>query len=153
MDLAILTDQTLEKARALGDRVWRLERVASAEAWLDPSRITQAWLQLAANAVKYSSPGSVITLGSRLHRGEVQLWVRDEGIGIPADQLAAVRERFTRTREAESHAPGAGLGLSIVESIVAGHGGRLDIESEPDVGSTFTITLPLGPERTVEEVE
>ncbi|MHA6523228.1 sensor histidine kinase [Tessaracoccus sp. G1721] len=153
VDLAPLTDQTLEKARALGDRVWRLERVASADAWLDPARITQAWLQLAANAVKYSSPRSAISLGSRLHRGEVQLWVRDEGIGIAPDQLDSVRRRFGRTREAEDHAPGAGLGLSIVESIVAAHGGRLDIESEPGVGSTFTINLPLGPERAVEEVD
>jgi two-component system OmpR family sensor kinase len=150
-DLATLTDQTLEKARALGDRVWRLDRVASSEAWLDPGRITQAWLQLAANAVKYSTPGSVITLGSRLHRGEVQLWVRDQGIGIAPEQLAVVRERFGRTSEAQSHASGAGLGLSIVESIVAAHGGRLDIESEPGAGSTFTINLPLGPERAGEE--
>jgi len=152
-DLATLTDQTLEKARALGDRVWRLDRVASSEAWLDPGRITQAWLQLAANAVKYSTPGSVITLGSRLHRGEAQLWVRDQGIGIAPEQLAVVRERFGRTSEAQSHASGAGLGLSIVESIVAAHGGRLDIESEPGAGSTFTINLPLGPERAGEEVD
>ena len=152
-DLATLTDLTLEKARALGDRVWRLERVASSEAWLDPGRITQAWLQLAANAVKYSAPGSVITLGSRLHRGEAQLWVRDQGIGIAPEQLAVVRERFGRTSEAQSHASGAGLGLSIVESIVAAHGGRLDIESEPGAGSTFTINLPLGPERAGEEVD
>ena len=152
-DLATLTDQTLEKARSLGDRVWRLDRVASSEAWLDPGRITQAWLQLAANAVKYSAPGSVITLGSRLHRGEVQLWVRDQGIGIAPEQLAVVRERFGRTSEAQSHASGAGLGLSIVESIVAAHGGRLDIESEPGAGSTFTINLPLGPERAGEEAD
>lgn len=152
-DLATLTDQTLEKARALGDRVWRLDRVASSEAWLDPGRITQAWLQLAANAVKYSTPGSVITLGSRLHRGEAQLWVRDQGIGIAPEQLAVVRERFGRTSEAQSHASGAGLGLSIVESIVAAHGGRLDIESEPGAGSTFTINLPLGPERAGEEAD
>ena len=152
-DLATLTDLTLEKARALGDRVWRLERVASSEAWLDPGRITQAWLQLAANAVKYSAPGSVITLGSRLHRGEAQLWVRDQGIGIAPEQLAVVRERFGGTSEAQSHASGAGLGLSIVESIVAAHGGRLDIESEPGAGSTFTINLPLGPERAGEEVD
>ncbi|WP_197510765.1 HAMP domain-containing histidine kinase [Tessaracoccus coleopterorum] len=54
-DLALLTDQTFEKARTLGERRWRLEGVATAEAWLDPTRITQAWLQLAANAVKYST--------------------------------------------------------------------------------------------------
>ena len=120
---------------------------------VDPGRITQAWLQLAANAVKYSTPGSVITLGSRLHRGEAQLWVRDQGIGIAPEQLAVVRERFGRTSEAQSHASGAGLGLSIVESIVAAHGGRLDIESEPGAGSTFTINLPLGPERAGEEAD
>lgn len=144
-DLATLTDQTLEKARALGDRRWRLERVASAEAWFDPGRITQAWLQLAANAVKYSAPGTPITLGSTLHRGEVFLWVKDEGIGIAPDHLERVRERFGRAPEGASHAQGAGLGLSIVESIVTAHGGRLDIESVEGEGSTFTIVLPLGP--------
>ena len=152
-DLATLTDQTLEKARALGDRRWRLERVASAEAWFDPGRITQAWLQLAANAVKYSSAGSPITLGSQLHRGQVLLWVKDEGIGIAPGQLETVRERFGRAPEGASHAQGAGLGLSIVESIVTAHGGRLDIESEEGKGSTFTIVLPLGPTGEEEEVQ
>ena len=146
-DVASLTDQTLGKARALGDRRWRLERVAAAEAWLDVSRMTQAWLQLAANAVKYSEPGSPISLGSRLHRGEVQLWVSDAGIGIAPEQLRLVRERFGRTREAVQHADGAGLGLSIVETIVAAHGGRLEIESVPGEGSTFTMILPISPEK------
>lgn len=144
-DLTSLTDQTFEKARTLGSRRWRLERVASVEAWFDPGRITQAWLQLAANAVKYSGEDTTITLGSALHRGEVFLWVKDEGIGIAPDQLATVRERFGRTREGASHAQGAGLGLSIVESIVGAHGGRLDIESREGEGSTFTIVFPLGP--------
>ncbi|MBB1482943.1 HAMP domain-containing histidine kinase [Tessaracoccus sp. MC1865] len=144
-DVATLTDQVLEKARALGDRAWRLERIASAEAFLDPGRMTQAWLQLAANAVKYSDAGSAITLGSALERGEVLLWVRDEGIGIEPDQLDVVRQRFGRSRVGAAHAQGAGLGLSIVESIMAAHGGRLDIESTVGVGSRFTLVLPLGP--------
>lgn len=144
-DVASLTDQVLEKSRALGNRAWRLERITSAEAYLDPGRITQAWLQLAANAVKYSEPGSPITLGSSLERGEVLMWVRDRGIGIEADQLETVRKRFGRTKDGAAHAQGAGLGLSIVESIMIAHGGRLDIESEPGVGSTFTLILPLGP--------
>lgn len=144
-DLAPLTDQTLEKARTLGNRRWRLESVAASEAWVDPMRITQAWLQLAANAVKYSDDGSVIGLGSRIHRGEAELWVRDQGIGIAADQLDHVRERFGRGREASSHAQGAGLGLSIVESILVAHGGRLDIQSTEGIGSTFTMVVPLAP--------
>lgn len=144
-DVASLTDQVLEKARALGDRAWRLERIASAEAFLDPGRMTQAWLQLAANAVKYSGVGTPITLGSSLERGEVLMWVKDRGIGIEPDQLEVVRQRFGRTKAAASHAQGAGLGLSIVESIMIAHGGRLEIESVPGEGSTFTMVLPLGP--------
>ena len=153
IDLAPLTDQTLEKARTLGDRRWRLDAVAAAEAWIDPTRITQAWLQLAANAVKYSDPGSVISLGSKLHRGEVELWVKDQGIGIPADQLGVVRERFGRARAASQHAPGAGLGLSIVESILAAHKGRLEIESEEGIGSTFTMVVPLAPATEIGEID
>lgn len=142
--LGSLTDQTFEKARALGDRSWRLERIVSTDAWLDPQRITQAWLQLAANAVKYSSDGSVITLGSELIRGEVRLWVRDQGVGIAEDQLDVVRERFGRAKGTE-RVEGAGLGLNIVDTIVSAHTGRLEIESEAGVGSTFTIVLPLSP--------
>lgn len=144
-DLAVLTDQVAEKARALGARAWRLASVADAEAWLDPLRITQAWLQLAANAVKYSEEGSPVSIGSRLHRGEVHLWVADVGIGIAPEELDRVRERFGRARNAPDQQHGAGLGLSIVESIVGAHGGRLDIESETGAGSTFTLVLPLGP--------
>lgn len=142
--LASLTDQTLEKARALGDRSWRLERIVATDAWLDPQRITQAWLQLCANAVKYSEPGAAITLASELVRGEVRLWVRDQGIGIAPEEIDTIRERFGRAAGV-ARIDGAGLGLSIVETIVSAHGGRLDIESELGVGSTFTIVLPLTP--------
>lgn len=142
--LGSLTDQTFEKARALGERSWRLERIVSTDAWLDPQRIAQAWLQLAANAVKYSLEGTAITMGSELVRGEVRLWVRDQGVGIEEDQLDVIRERFGRARGTE-RVEGAGLGLNIVETIVTAHNGRLEIESERGVGSTFTIVLPLTP--------
>ncbi len=144
-DLARLTDQVLEKARTLGERSWRLERVAEAEAYIDPARITQAWLQLAANAVKYSQPGSPITLGSRVNGGYAELWVRDQGIGIARDELATVRKRFGRGQRAAHLAQGSGLGLSIVDSIVSAHRGQLDIESVEGEGSTFTLVLPLNP--------
>ncbi|MCC2593883.1 HAMP domain-containing histidine kinase [Tessaracoccus sp. OS52] len=144
--LATLTDQTFEKARALGDRSWRLRHVESSDAWLDPDRITQAWLQLAANAVKYSEPGSAVTFSSELVQGEVHLSVEDNGSGIHPEDLERIRQRFGRGRATDGHS-GAGLGLSIVESIVAAHDGRLDIQSEPGVGSTFTLALPLAPQK------
>ena len=145
VDVASLLDSTFEKARGLGSQKWRIAAMAAGECWLDETRITQAWLQLAANAVKYSEPDTTIALGTRITRGEVHLWVADEGIGIPEDDLVRVRERFGRSRAAVSRADGAGLGLSIVESIVSGHHGRLQIESRPGVGSTFTIILPVTP--------
>lgn len=155
-DVAALTDQVLEKARALGERRWHLERLAPIRAELDPARITQAWLQLAANAVKYSEPGTTVGIGSQLVDGEVRMWVRDEGIGIAAEDLPRVRQRFRRTGEAVRRAGGSGLGLSIVESIVTAHGGSLDIESTLGEGSLFVLRVPLwsgemGPDTKSEE--
>ena len=142
--IAELTAQVFDKAQALGERVWRLEGTVEAECRVDPVRLTQAWLQLAANAVKYSEPGSRIALGSRLEGDQVHLWVADEGIGIDPEDLGLVRQRFGRSAQAEQRASGTGLGLSIVENIVSAHGGRLDISSQPGVGSVFTLRLPCG---------
>jgi two-component system OmpR family sensor kinase len=147
VDLAELTDTTLEKARALGSHRWRLSEVADHPAWLDGARITQAWLQLAANASKYSEPGTVIEFGSRVVDDEVWLWVRDEGIGIEPADITLIQDRFGRAQAGRLHAEGAGLGLSIVGSIVAAHAGRLDIDSTPGVGSRFTMVLPLATEQ------
>lgn len=148
VDIATLLDSTFEKARALGPQKWRIASMVAGECWLDETRVTQAWLQLAANAVKYSAPDSAIALGTRITRGELHLWVQDEGVGIPADELTTVRARFGRARGAAATADGAGLGLSIVENIVSGHHGRLQIQSQPGEGSTFTIVLPAAPPQT-----
>ena len=148
--LATLTDQTFEKARALGNRSWRLRRIATIDAWLDPNRITQAWLQLAANAVKYSDEGSAITLSSSIERGEVHLLCEDQGKGIASEDLATIRTRFGRASNQHNTA-GSGLGLSIVETIVEAHHGRLDIESELGTGSRFTLVLPLTPVKESDE--
>ena len=142
-----LTDQTFQKAKGLGDHQWRLGRIVDADAWLDEGRVAQAWLQLIANADKYSAPGTPITIGSTIERGEVRLWVTDQGIGIAEEDLDEIRTRFGRAKGGILHASGSGLGLSIVESIMAAHNGRLDIESELGVGSTFTLVLPLTPKK------
>jgi two-component system OmpR family sensor kinase len=147
--LGELTDSVLAKAQALApDREWILAARADGSAQLDPVRITQAWLQLAENAVKYSPAGSPIELGSRLLPGgdpRVELWVRDHGVGIPEADLDRVFERFARV-EVGRGVEGSGLGLSIVAAIAAGHGGHADARNADDGGSRVAITLPTGPQ-------
>ena len=142
-DVAELTEMVFDKSLALGERRWQLESEAFTRAMIDPTRITQAWLQLVANAVKYSSHYSTVRLGSAVRDGRLLMWVGDEGIGIAAEEIEVVRQRFKRTAGAQEMSSGTGLGLSIVETIVAAHGGRLDIRSEVGEGSVFTMTIPL----------
>ncbi|MEE6273866.1 HAMP domain-containing sensor histidine kinase [Georgenia sp. MJ206] len=143
VDVGELCDNVLGQARQLGERRWRLEERVEAVAPLDAQRITQALLQLAANAVRFSAEGSTIELGSAVRDGELLLWVQDEGIGIPASETTRIFERFARV--ASPHAPrteGSGLGLSIVAAIAAGHGGRVSVVSVPGAGSRFTLHVP-----------
>ncbi len=139
VDVHDLTTDVLEHARRLGDREWRLGAAAHGVVDADPQRLTQAWLQLAANAVRFSDPGSPIEIGSDLTGGTLRLWVRDEGVGVPH----ADRERiFTRFARADRSRSGAGLGLPIVAAIAQSHGGRVELDSREGAGSTFTIVLP-----------
>lgn len=140
-DLEDLTTTTFSRARALGERDWRLDEFATGTVLVDAQRITQAWLQLAANAVKFSEPGSVVGIGSRVARREVHLWVRDGGRGIAPDDQKRVLERFSRV---DPTVEGTGLGLPIASAIARAHGGRLDVESSLGQGSTFTLIVPKG---------
>ena len=148
-DVAELTEMVFDKSLALGERRWKMESAAFTRAMVDPTRITQAWLQLVANAVRYSEHCSTVSLGSAVRDGHLQMWVRDEGIGIAPEDIDLVRQRFKRTAGAQKLASGTGLGLSIVETIVAAHGGRLDILSEVGRGSVFTMVIPLRPPAAV----
>ncbi|MBT0993962.1 HAMP domain-containing protein [Cellulomonas sp. DKR-3] len=143
-DVGVLTDEVVDKATGLGPRTWRVDKRADARCLVDPRRLTQAWLQLASNAVKFSADGSTITLGSAVADGTLRLWVRDEGVGIsPVDQ-ARVFERFERSGSAAG-TEGAGLGLAIVAAIARGHGGDVEVSSTPGVGSTFVVAVPAAP--------
>lgn len=143
VDVARLTDETLEKARPLGDRKWLLDEVADVTIRADEQRLVQALLQLASNAVKYSSPGTSIWFGSAADATHVRLWVRDEGLGVLPEDLERVLERFGRTDAAISgRIDGAGLGLAIVSSIAAAHGGKVDIRSQIGCGSVFELVIP-----------
>ena len=141
VDVGRLTDDVLDKARTLGPRRWTVD--ARADAWvrLDPQRITQALLQLAANAVKFSAEGTTIAFGSTLANGRVRLWVRDEGQGVSPRDAKRIFGRFARG-QTERGVEGSGLGLPIVVAIAEAHGGTVELVSRPGHGAAFTLDLP-----------
>lgn len=136
-----LTDDVLDKSVMLGDRIWVVDERAEVDTWVDRERLTQAWLQLAANAVKFSAEGSEIGIGSAVDGDWVRLWVRDNGVGIHEAEQDAIFDRFTRVGDRSTE--GSGLGLTIVRAIAHGHGGTVDVSSVEGEGSTFTISIPL----------
>lgn len=110
----------------------------------DPSLIELALRNLMENAAKYSNPPAEITVTLEKQNDQVRLKIADKGIGIPAADLEHIFERFYTVNKAHSRKMGgSGLGLSIVETIIAKHFGKIEVESEMGVGTTFTITLPL----------
>ena len=141
VDVGALTREVYEKAGALGDRAWGLDVVADGAIVGDSERLAQALIQLLQNAVDHTEAGQEISLGSRIHDGRAELWVRDTGPGIPPEMRERIFDRFTRVGSRRSE--GAGLGLSIVRAIVEGHGGRVQVRSESGAGTTFTIEVPV----------
>jgi len=141
VDADELTRGVFAKVRVIPDRDWHLGSVARGETVVDPARITQAWVQLADNAAKYSGPGTRIEIGSSLDRDGLRCWVDDSGPGIPEEARTRIFERFGRA-QASRGTTGSGLGLSIVQAIVRAHGGRIDLDTALGRGSRFTMVLP-----------
>jgi two-component system phosphate regulon sensor histidine kinase PhoR len=110
----------------------------------DYDELTIVFQNLVDNAVKYAKPSTAVRVTAKPVRpGRVSVAVSDEGDGIPAAHLPRLTERFYRVDTARSRQlGGTGLGLAIVKHVVNRHRGRLDIQSTPGKGSTFTVTLP-----------
>lgn len=173
--LTELTLDVLQHAAQLGSQRFVLDHLGEADLVADPQRLSQAMLQLAENATKFSSATSRIYIGSGVniepemigptgriipttpiiapgtHRptGEwVSLWVRDEGIGVEPRNATRIFDRFARVDHAT---PGSGLGLTIVSAIAAAHSGSLELRSAPGEGSVFALFIPLEAPRAVQE--
>ncbi len=120
----------------------------SNEVWVmaDSDAIHQVLLNLLDNALKYTSPGGKVTVSALPVNGMMKFCVCDSGIGIAAEHLPRLFERFYRVDKARSRElGGTGLGLSIVKHIARAHGGDVRVESEPGRGSSFFFTLPMAP--------
>ena len=150
LDLARLVHSTVEQMRLLAEEKRLLVTIDAPQPVLvagDEARLKQVVVNLLDNAIKYTLPGGTVTLAARAEGAKAVLAVRDNGIGIPAADLAHVFERFYRADRARDHSSGgAGLGLSIVHAICQAHGGRLAVESAVDVGTTVTLELALAGE-------
>jgi two-component system phosphate regulon sensor histidine kinase PhoR len=124
-----------------------------ATAWGDAGRLSQALLNLAHNAVKYSNPGGEVRIGWQVRGDRVRFSVADDGIGVPASHQARIFERFYKVDRSRARGEGAatkgtesgsaGLGLAIVRHIAEAHAGAVGMESVEGSGSTFWIEVPL----------
>jgi K+-sensing histidine kinase KdpD len=110
----------------------------------DPERLATAVDNLLQNAVKFSAGPPEIEVTGNRENGHVRLVVKDHGIGIPASARPRLFEKFYRVNDPElNNVVGTGIGLYLVRQVVEGHGGRVEVESEPGQGSTFEIDLPV----------
>jgi signal transduction histidine kinase len=111
----------------------------------DRDRLQQVLTNLLDNAVKYLPAGEEVKVTAFQVDSQLQIEVADQGPGIPSDQQRLSFEKVGRGHSAGSPGkPGTGLGLFIARSIAEAHGGSLEVSSAPDLGATFTLTLPLG---------
>ncbi len=148
VDTPVVVARLLEELEpGLGPHRARLHVDGAPEPILvDELRFTQVLTNLVENAAKYSPPGTGIDVSIASPRDQkparVVIAVRDRGIGVPADELPRIFDRFFQTKRARAQKCGLGLGLFITKGLVEAQGGEVWVESTPDVGSTFYVAFP-----------
>jgi two-component system, OmpR family, phosphate regulon sensor histidine kinase PhoR len=132
------------KSPAAGRDVTIVNELPDLAATADENRLEQVLANLVDNAIKYGRAGGTVTVGGRAAEdSQLELFVRDDGPGIPSEALDRVFERFYRVDKARSREQGGtGLGLSIVKHIIQNHGGKVWVKSELGKGAAFFFTLP-----------
>jgi signal transduction histidine kinase len=110
----------------------------------DPDKLRQVLVNLLENAVKYSPGADEVTVSLSTENGFARIAVRDRGLGIPAEEHERIFEKFHRLDPGQSRGVGgSGLGLYISRGLMERMGGRIDVDSVPGRGSTFTVELPI----------
>ena len=149
-DAGDLIHRVVESAREHGPPRIRFETIVAdgtPPVAADRDRVRQVLVNLVENAIKYSPDGGLITVGAQPAEGTVCFYVRDEGMGIPADEQARIFEKFYRLDpEMTRGIGGTGLGLYICSELLERMDGRIWVESQEGVGSTFSFELPAAAE-------
>ncbi len=147
VDLAQLAEEVYGQAKVLADARSITLRLGPAEPVSiqgDHDRLRRLLLNLVDNGIKYTPVGGQVTLSLARDRERASLQVSDTGIGLAPEEQGRIFERFYRAAETRSKGDrGAGLGLCIARSIAEAHGGKIQVESTPGQGSTFTVLLPV----------
>jgi len=113
----------------------------ASEASVDPVRMRQVFANLLDNALKYTGPGGQVTVQVRRENSDIVVRVRDNGMGIPAEEQEKIWDRLYRGDKSRSQR-GLGLGLSLVRAIVQAHGGSARVVSQPQQESEFIVSVP-----------
>jgi signal transduction histidine kinase len=148
LDLSRVAAESVAAARPRAEETGvdlRLDADALPQIAGDPDRLGQAIDNLVSNALKFTPPGGRVEVKLRKIGELAQIDVSDTGLGMSADDLERVFDRFFRSAATRDNVPGVGLGLTIVKTIVEGHGGNVEVASTEGVGTTFRIELPLTP--------
>ncbi len=150
VDIALLADGALRRlsSAAADAGLHPVSHVRPTEIISDPRSVDRIVTNLLTNAIRYTPAGGTVTLSTKRRHDEVVISVKDTGIGIADEDRDRIFDRFYRvdwSRDRDSG--GTGLGLSIVSRTAAAIGGRIELETEPGVGSDFRLVLPVAPQK------
>ncbi len=146
VDLNAMVKKTVYRFKMIDSShqfVLDLDETTDINLFVDEHRMIQVIENLISNASKYSPAGSRIDVTTRSKDEEIQISVSDQGAGMSEEQVARIFDKFYRADATETTIRGLGLGMSIVQYIIQAHDGEIDVISEPNVGTTINITLPI----------
>jgi signal transduction histidine kinase len=144
-DFAKMISDSTELVQTLADErgVKIMAELDALEVTGDPERLSQVVTNLLTNAIQYNQPSGEVRVKLESQTGLAVLKIADTGQGIAPEDLPRVFERFYRADKSRTGAGNAGLGLSICKAIVEAHGGTMEVASKQNVGTTFTVRLPV----------
>ncbi len=147
---SVLAEDALEAVRPMADSRHQVLKCSLSNklppVWVDVDMIRRVLINLMENASKFTPPEGNIELGGRQDGDWVQLWVQDNGAGIPPAEREHIFEKYTRLK-GQDNASGLGVGLAFCRLAVNGHGGKIWVEGEDGQGSKFILTLPVSNEK------